>query len=419
LPWNYLRPKTYAVPALAGFVNAARPGANIGRVSTTTDPARPPLTSLSEDERLFKDSVFQFADREIRPLVRDMDEHASVPRHLIDALFALGVMGIEVPEPHGGAGASFFHSVLAVESLSQVDPSIGVLVDVQNTLVINALLRWGSDEMKRRYLPRLASNSIGAYALSEAGSGSDAFAMTTRAAEQGDAWAITGRKLWITNANEADIFIVFANVKPSEGYRGITAFVVERGTAGFTIGKKEDKLGIRASSTCELLFEDCRVPHANVLGEVGKGYKTAIETLNEGRIGIGAQMVGLAQAALDHAIRYTQERRQFGKAIAEFQAVQHQLARAATEIHGARLMVYEAARLRDARQPFLTEAAMCKIYSSEVAERVASLAVNLYGGYGFVKDYPVEKLYRDAKIGQIYEGTSNLQLQTIAKQLLG
>jgi alkylation response protein AidB-like acyl-CoA dehydrogenase len=328
-------------------------------------------------------------------------------------------MGIEVPEAYGGAGATFFHSVLAVEALSQVDPSVGVLVDVQNTLVVNALLRWGSDDMKRRYLPRLASGSVGAYALSEAGSGSDAFAMTTRATERGDDWLLSGRKLWITNANEADVFIVFATVQPDAGYRGITAFVVDRGAAGFTIGKKEDKLGIRASSTCELLFEECRVPRANVLGEVGKGYKTAIETLNEGRIGIGAQMVGLAQGALDHAVRYTKERKQFGKAIAEFQAVQHQLARAATDVHGARLMVYEAARRRDARQPFLTEAAMCKIFSSEVAERVASLAVNLFGGYGFVKDYPVEKLYRDAKIGQIYEGTSNLQLQTIAKQILG
>jgi alkylation response protein AidB-like acyl-CoA dehydrogenase len=285
--------------------------------------------------------------------------------------------------------------------------------------VINALLRWGSEEMKQRYLPRLAADSIGAYALSEAGSGSDAFALTTRAVQQDGDWVITGRKLWITNGNEADLFIVFATVKPDAGHRGITAFIVERGAAGFSVGRKEDKLGIRASSTCELLFEDCRVPAGNVLGEVGKGYKTAIETLNEGRIGIGAQMVGLAQGALDHAIGYTRERKQFGKAIADFQAVQHQLARAATDVHAARLMVYEAARLRDARQPFLTEAAMCKIFSSEAAERVASLAINLYGGYGFVKDYPVEKLYRDAKIGQIYEGTSNLQLQTIAKQILG
>jgi alkylation response protein AidB-like acyl-CoA dehydrogenase len=296
------------------------------------------------------------------------------------------------------------------------------LVDVQNTLVINAVLRWGTDDIKRRYLPKLAANAVGAYALSEAGSGSDAFAMGTRAVESpgsNDGYAITGRKLWITNGNEAGLFIVFANINPEAGHRGITAFLVERGFDGFTVGKKEDKLGIRASSTCELLFEDCRVPRANVLGEVGKGYKVAIETLNEGRIGIGAQMIGCAQGALDHAIKYTKERKQFGKTIAEFQAVQHQLARAATEVEAARLMVYNAARLRDAGQRFLTEAAMCKIFSSEVAERVTSLAVNLFGGYGFVKDYPVEKLYRDAKIGQIYEGTSNLQLQTIAKQILG
>jgi len=381
-------------------------------------PAQP-LTRLSEDEQLFRDSVYEFADREIRPLVREMDEQAKIPKALIDKLFDLGVMGIEVPDSFGGGGASFFHSVLAVEALSRVDPSIGVLVDVQNTLVINALVRWGNEDVRKRYLPKMAADTIGAYALSEAGSGSDAFAMTTRAAERDGEWALTGRKLWITNANEADVFIVFANVSPEAGYRGITAFLVERGFSGFTVGKKEDKLGIRASSTCELLFDDCRVPRANVLGEVGKGYKVAIETLNEGRIGIGAQMIGLAQGALDHAIAYTRERKQFGKAIAEFQAVQHQIARAATELEAARLLVYNAARLRDSRQPFLTEAAMCKIFSSEVAERVASLAVNLFGGYGFVKDYPVEKLYRDAKIGQIYEGTSNLQLQTIAKQLLG
>ena len=377
------------------------------------------LTTLSEDERLFRDSVYEFADREIRPLVREMDEQAKIAPAVIDKLFDLGVMGIEIPESYGGAGASFFHSVLAVEAVSRVDPSIGVLVDVQNTLVINALLKWGSEEIKQRYLPKMAANTIGAYALSEAGSGSDAFAMATRATEREGDWQISGRKLWITNGNEANLFIVFANVNPAEGYRGITAFLVERGFPGFTVGKKEDKLGIRASSTCELLFDGCRVPRANVLGEVGKGYKVAIETLNEGRIGIGAQMIGLAQGALDHAVAYTRERKQFGKAIAEFQAVQHQLARAATELEAARLLVYNSARLRDQKQPFLTEAAMCKIFSSEVAERVASLAVNLFGGYGFVKDYPVEKLYRDAKIGQIYEGTSNLQLQTIAKQLLG
>ena len=377
------------------------------------------LTTLSEDERLFRDSVYEFADREIRPLVREMDEQAKIAPGLIAKLFDLGVMGIEIPESYGGGGASFFHSVLAVEAVSRVDPSIGVLVDVQNTLVINALLKWGSEEIKQRYLPKMAASTIGAYALSEAGSGSDAFAMATRATERDGDWQISGRKLWITNGNEANLFIVFANVNPGEGYRGITAFLVERGFPGFTVGKKEDKLGIRASSTCELLFDGCRVPRANVLGEVGKGYKVAIETLNEGRIGIGAQMIGLAQGALDHAVAYTRERKQFGKAIAEFQAVQHQLARAATELEAARLLVYNSARLRDQKQPFLTEAAMCKIFSSEVAERVASLAVNLFGGYGFVKDYPVEKLYRDAKIGQIYEGTTNLQLQTIAKQLLG
>ena len=347
-----------------------------------------------------------------------MDEQAKIPRALIDRLFDLGVMGIEVPESLGGGGATFFHAVLAVEAFSRVDPSIGVCVDVQNTLFINALLRYGSDDLKQRYLPKVASSALGAYALSEAGSGSDAFAMATRAVDRGDHWMLSGRKLWITNAGEADLFIIFANANPEAGYRGITAFLVERGAPGFAVGKKEDKLGIRASSTCELLLEECRVPRANVLGEVGKGYKVAIETLNEGRIGIGAQMVGLAHGALDHAIKYTRERKQFGKSIAEFQAVQHQLARAATDIHAARLMVYEAARLRDAGRPFLTEAAMCKLFSSEVAERVTSLAVNLFGGYGFVKDYPVEKLFRDAKIGQIYEGTSNLQLQTIAKQLL-
>ncbi len=387
--------------------------------TNAADQVHLPLTRLSEDERLFQDSVYEFADREIRPLVREMDEHAKLSSALVPQLFEMGLMGIEIPDAYGGAGASFFHSVLAIEAISRVDPAVGVAVDVQNTLVVNALLRWGTEAQKQRYLPALASSTIGAYALSEAGSGSDAFALAARATRSGDDWLLTGRKLWITNANEAGLFIVFANANPEAGYRGITAFLVEKGTAGFTVGKKEDKLGIRASSTCELLFDDCRVPAANVLGELGKGYKTAIETLNEGRIGIGAQMVGLAQAALDHTIAYTSERKQFGAAVSSYQAVQHQLARAATEIHAARLMVYEAARLRDAKLPFLTEAAMCKLYSSEVAERVASLAVNLFGGNGFVKDYPVEKLFRDAKIGQIYEGTSNLQLQTIAKQLLG
>jgi alkylation response protein AidB-like acyl-CoA dehydrogenase len=377
-----------------------------------------PLTSLTEDETIFRDSVRAFAEAKVRPLVREMDEQAKIPRALIDALFDLGVMGIEVPEGHGGAGGRFFHAVLAVEELSRVDPSIGVLVDVQNTLVINALLRFGNDEVKRRWLPALAAGTVGAYALSEVGSGSDAFALTTRAAEAGDEFVLNGRKLWITNANEANLFIVFATVNADAGYRGITAFLIERGMAGFSVGKKEDKLGIRASSTCELVFEDCRVPKSQILGEIGKGYKVAIETLNEGRIGIGAQMVGLARGALDHAIKYTKERKQFGKAVAEFQGVQFQLARAAVDVEAAKLTVYNAARLRDARRPFLTEAAICKIFSSEVAERVSSLAVNLLGGNGFVKEYPVEKLFRDAKIGQIYEGTSNLQLQTIAKQIL-
>jgi alkylation response protein AidB-like acyl-CoA dehydrogenase len=384
-----------------------------------TDPNDSPaaLTTLDDEERLIYDGVYEFADKEIRPLVREMDEACKIPRSLLDRLFALNVMGIEIPEADGGAGGTFFHSVLAVEALSRVDPSIGVLVDVQNTLVVNAVLRWGNETQKKTCLPRLAQESVGAYALSEAGSGSDAFALTTRAIERGDGFAITGRKLWITNGNEADLFIVFATINPEVGYRGITAFIVERGAAGFTVGKKEDKLGIRASSTCELMFEDCQVPRTSVLGELGKGYKVAIETLNEGRIGIGAQMIGLAQGALDHTIRYTKDRKQFGSAIADFQGVQFQIARAATELEAARLLVYNAARLRDAGRPFLREAAMCKLFSSEVAERVTSLAVNLFGGNGFVKDYPVEKLYRDAKIGQIYEGTSNLQLQTIAKQI--
>jgi short-chain 2-methylacyl-CoA dehydrogenase len=377
-----------------------------------------PLTVLAEDEQLLRDSVREFAESQIRPLVREMDETAKIPRSLVDQLFSLGVMGIEVPEALGGAGGTFFHSVLAVEELSRIDPSIGVLVDVQNTLVVNALLRWGTDEIKARYLPRLSSDMVGAYALSEAGSGSDAFALTTRARPSGDGFVLSGRKLWITNAHEADLFIVFATIDPEAGYRGITAFLVERGTPGFSVGRKEDKLGIRASSTCELVLDGCQVPRARVLGETGKGYKVAIETLNEGRIGIGAQMVGLARGALDATIAYVRDRKQFGKAIGEFQAVQHQVARAAADLEAARLTVYNAARLRDAGRPFLTEAAVCKLFSSEVAERIASLAVNLHGGNGFVKEYPVEKFYRDAKIGQIYEGTSNLQLQTIAKQIL-
>lgn len=384
-----------------------------------TMTAMPALTRLAEDEAIFRDSVYEFADKEIRPLARDMDEHAKFSPDLIKKLFELGVMSVEVPESFGGAGGTFFHSVLAVESLSRVDPSVGVLVDVQNTLVINAVMRWGTDEIKRKYLPRFATNMIGAYCLSEAGSGSDAFALATRATEKGDGFAINGRKLWITNGNEADMFIVFANVNPDAGYRGITAFIVDRGTPGFTVGKKEDKLGIRASSTCELVFEDCIVPQSQLLGDVGKGYKVAIETLNEGRIGIGAQMLGLAQGALDHTIKYVKERKQFGKAIGDFQGVQFQLARMALDVEATRLLVYNCARLRDAGQPFLTEAAMCKVYSSEIAERVASMAINLHGGNGFVKEYAVEKLYRDAKIGQIYEGTTNMQLMTIAKGILG
>jgi alkylation response protein AidB-like acyl-CoA dehydrogenase len=382
-----------------------------------TAPGPAGLTPLAEDERLLRGSVREFAEAQVRPLVRQMDEQAKIPRALIDRLFQLGIMGIEIPERFGGAGGRFFQSILSVEELSRVDPSIGLLVDVQNTLVINALLRWGHEDLQARQLPRLASGAVGAYALSEAGSGSDAFALQTRARQDGDVFVLNGRKLWITNADEADIFIVFATVAPDAGYRGITAFLIDRNTPGFQVGRREDKLGIRASSTCELLLEECRVERDGVLGEIGKGYKVAIETLNEGRIGIGAQMLGLAAGALDHALRYTRERQQFGRAIGEFQGVQFQLARAATDVEAARLLVYNAARRRDAGQPFLTEAAMCKLFASEVAERVASLAVNLFGGNGFVKDYPVEKLYRDAKIGQIYEGTSNLQLQTIARQV--
>lgn len=379
----------------------------------------PALTSLSEDERLFADSVYEFADREVRPLVREMDEHAAMNRSLLPKLFDLGLMGIEIPEEFGGAGATLFHSVLAVEALSRVDPALGVLVDVQNTLVVNTVARWANADIKRRYLPRLAANAIGAFCLSEAGSGSDAFALTTRAVEAGDHYLLSGRKLWITNAHEADIFIVFATVNPDAGYKGITAFVVERGLAGFTVGKKEDKLGIRASSTCELLFDECIVSKANVLGDVGKGYKVAMETLNEGRIGIGAQMLGLARAAFDHTVRYVKERAQFGKPVGAFQGVQFQIARMAADVEVARVLTYNAARLRDAGLPFLQEAAICKLVTSEIAERVASEAINLFGGNGFVRDYPVEKLYRDAKIGQIYEGTSNMQLATIAKHYLG
>lgn len=379
---------------------------------------RPALTQLSEDEGMFRDAVREFALQEIAPRVSGMDERQALDADLIPQLFELGLMSIEIPEEHGGTGLDFFTSVLVVEELSRVDPAVAVLVDVQNTLVINALNRWASDEQKARLFPRLASGSVGAYALSEAGSGSDAFALACRATQDGTDWIVTGQKLWITNGAEAEIFILFATVDPDAGYRGITAFLVERDMPGFSVGKKEDKLGIRASSTTELVLEDVRIPGANVLGAVGNGYKVAIETLNEGRIGIGAQMVGLAQGALDHTIRYVQEREQFGHAIAEFQGVQFQIAEMATQIEAARLLVYNAARLKDQGEPFLTPAAMAKLHASRVAQSVSSLCVDLFGGYGFTREYPVEKLYRDSKIGTIYEGTTNMQLQTIAKQLL-
>jgi alkylation response protein AidB-like acyl-CoA dehydrogenase len=377
------------------------------------------LTQLSDDERMFQDTVRQFAVEQIGPLVRGMDEAQQMDAGLIKKLFALGLMGIEIPEEYGGAGGTFFEAILAVEEISAVDPAVGVLVDVQNTLCINALVRWATEEQKRRYLTRLAKDTIGAYALSEAASGSDAFALQTRAVKRDDDYVLNGQKLWITNAKEAGLFIVFATLDPAAGYKGITAFLVEKGAAGFSLGKKEDKLGIRASSTCELIFTDCVVPAAQVLGEPGKGYKIAIETLNEGRIGIGSQMLGLAEGAWGHAAKWAKERKQFGKALVEFQAMQFQLAEMATEIEAARLLVYNAARLKDARMDFLKEAAMCKYFTSQVAERVASLAVEVFGGSGFVKDYPVEKLYRDAKIGKIYEGTSFMQLATIAKLTLG
>ncbi len=381
--------------------------------------ARPALTMLTEEEQMFRDAVRDFATTEIAPRVLKMDEAQQIDADLIPKLFEMGLMGVEIPEKHGGAGSNFFTSVLIVEELSRVDPSVAVLVDVQNTLVINALLRWGSEPVQARYLPRLAADTVGAYALSEAGSGSDAFALSCRAARSGDDWVLNGQKLWITNAREAGLYIVFATVDPEQGYRGITAFLVERSRPGFGVGKHEDKLGIRASSTCELVLQDVRVPAANVLGEVGKGYKVAIETLNEGRIGIGAQMIGLAQGALDHTLAYVQERKQFGRPIADFQGVQFQIAELATQVEAARLMVYNAARLKDAGQPFMVPAAMAKLFSSEVAQRVSSVCVDLFGGYGFTKEYPVEKLYRDAKIGTIYEGTSNMQKQTIAKSLMG
>ncbi|HEX8283678.1 MAG TPA: acyl-CoA dehydrogenase [Pyrinomonadaceae bacterium] len=378
-----------------------------------------PLTSYSEDESMFRASVREFAEGEIRPRVEEMDEHAKMAPEVLKQLFDLGLMGVETPEEYGGTGASFFMAIVGVEELSRVDPSVGVLMDVQNTLVNNALIRWGSPEQKKKYLPRLASDTVGAYALSEAGSGSDAFALQTRAVDRGDHYELTGQKLWITNGNEAGLFVVFANANPEAGYRGITAFIVEKGTEGFAVGKKENKLGIRASSTTEIILDGCKVPKENVLGEAGKGYKVSIETLNEGRIGIGAQMIGIARGALEHALRYTGERTQFKQPINQFQGVQFQLAEMATELEAARLMVYNAARMKDAGINFVKEAAMAKLYSSRVAEKVSSKAIELYGGYGFVKDYPVEKLWRDSKIGAIYEGTSNMQLQTIAKLIIG
>jgi alkylation response protein AidB-like acyl-CoA dehydrogenase len=382
-------------------------------------PQSMPLTTLSEDETLFRDNIRQFADEKIRPLVKEMDEKGVFEKDLIREFFQLGLMGIEIPEQYGGGGAKFFEAILAVEELSRVDASAGVVVDVQNTLVNNALLRWGSEEQKKRYLPRMAADTVGAYALSEANSGSDAFGLQTRAVLKGSEYVLNGRKLWITNAKEAGLFVLFATIDPTLGYKGITAFLVENSFPGFSVGKKEDKLGIRASSTCELILEDCRIPKENVLGEPGKGYKIAIETLNEGRIGIGAQMIGLARGAWGYACKYVQERRQFGKVIAEFQGIQFQIAQMATEIEAARLMVYNCARMKDAGVNFVKEAAMTKLFASQVAERVTSVAIEIYGGYGFTKDYPVEKYWRDAKIGKIYEGTSNMQLATIAKLVLG
>jgi len=378
----------------------------------------PPLTKLSEEEELFRDTVRDFAEREVRPRVAAMERASAVDPALLAKCFELGLMGIDIPESHGGAGGNLLMTVLAVEELSAVDASVAIFVDVQNTLVNTLLRKWASDDVKRRYLPRLASDLLGAYALSEPESGSDAFGLQTRATRRGSGWILEGRKLWITNGAEAGLFIVFANSDFTKGYKGITAFAVERGFRGFSVGKKEDKLGIRASSTCELILEGCEVPAANVVGEVGVGYKVAIETLNTGRIGIGAQMIGVARGALTAALKYAKERKQFGKAIGEFQAVQFQLAQAATELEAARLMVYNAARLETAGEPYTTQAAMAKLFASQVAERVTSLAVELFGGYGYTKEYPVEKFYRDAKIGTIYEGTSNMQLNTIAKQIL-
>jgi len=385
----------------------------------TMSDAPAPLTQLTEDEKMFAEQVRQFAEEQVKPHVSKMDHDAKITPEIIKACFELGLMGIEIPEQYGGAGASFFMSILAVEELARVDPSVAVMVDVQNTLVNNALLRFGNEELKQRYFPKLATQWVGAYALTEAGSGSDAFALACKAEDKGDHWELTGRKLWITNAAEAELFIVMATVDPSKGYRGITSFLVERSFPGFSVGKKEDKLGIRASSTCELILEGCQVPKSNVLGEVGKGYKIAIETLNEGRIGIGSQMVGLAQGALEHGLAYAQERKQFGQALAEFQAIQFLLADLATELEAARLLTYNAARLRDAGVSFIKEAAMAKVFASRMAETVSSKVIEVYGGNGFTREYPVEKYFRDQKVGQIYEGTTNMQLMVIAKQILG
>jgi alkylation response protein AidB-like acyl-CoA dehydrogenase len=381
-------------------------------------PAGSPITQLSEEETLFGDTVRRFAQDEVAPHVRRMDEEQKIDATLLGRLFELGLMGIEIPEEFGGSAGSFFDSVLAVEMLSAVDPAVALVVDVQNTLVASALLRWGTPEQKRKYLPRLAADTVGAYALSEAGSGSDAFALETRAEKRGDEYLLTGRKLWISNAREAGLFIVFATVDASAGYKGITAFLVEKNAAGFVVGRKEDKLGIRASSTCELILDECVVPAEQVLGNIGSGYKIAMESLNGGRIGIGAQMLGLAEGSWGHAVKHAKERKQFGKPLAEFQAMQFQLAEMATEIEATRLLVYNAARLKDTGREFRKEAAMCKYFASQMAERVASLAVEVLGGAGFVKESPVEKLYRDAKIGKIYEGTSFMQLAAIAKAIL-
>jgi alkylation response protein AidB-like acyl-CoA dehydrogenase len=377
-----------------------------------------PLTHLTEEEEMFRDMVYKFAEEKIKPFSAEMDRKGEFQPEIIKQFFELGLMGIEIPEEYGGTGSSFFMSILAIEALSMIDASASIYVDVQNTLVNNAIMRWADDSLKKKYLPQLASEKLGAYALSEAGSGSDAFALRAKAEEKDDHFLLNGQKLWITNGGEADIFMVFANATPEAGYKGITAFLVERDFEGFSVGKKEDKLGIRASSTCELILDNCRVPKENVVGEIGKGYKVAIETLNEGRIGIGAQMLGISEAALNHGMQYAKEREQFGKPIAEFQVIQFQVAEIATQLEAARLLVYNAARLKDAGKAFLKEAAMAKLFCSRTAEKVTSQVLEIYGGYGYTKEYPIEKLYRDSKIGQIYEGTTNMHLQTIAKYLI-